>query len=87
MPLVHQHICFGYAYKQQSGWKELLTRFIEGSGTLLDIEYLTDGKGKRLATFAAIAGHIAMAIGFLTWCHQQLHPSGNNNNAPSAMKK
>src|SRR5689334_17379237 len=39
-PLYHSHICFGYAYNQQSGWKELLTRFVVGGGSLLDIAHL-----------------------------------------------
>jgi saccharopine dehydrogenase (NAD+, L-lysine-forming) len=57
-PLRHQHICFSYAYKQQSGWKELLNRFVDGGGKLLDIEYLVDSQGKRLATFTRTAGYI-----------------------------
>lgn len=39
-PLYHHHLCFGYAYNQQSGWRELLGRFVEGGGSLLDIAYL-----------------------------------------------
>lgn len=64
-----------------------MSRFIEGGGSLLDLEYLTDDNGRRLTTFAKMAGYIGsfsfnlctkyspgMAAGILAWCHQQLHP-------------
>jgi saccharopine dehydrogenase (NAD+, L-lysine-forming) len=84
-PLQHQHMCFSYSYNQQAGWKELLTRFVEGSGSLLDIEYLVDQQGRRLTTFATIAGHIGMAIGILVWCHQTLDPQ--NTGTPTIKRR
>ncbi len=40
-PLHHRHLYFGHCYKNQSGWKELLQRFVRGNGSLLDLEFLT----------------------------------------------
>lgn len=71
-PIKHQHLYFAYAYKQQSGWKEHLSRFIEGGGRLLDLEYLVDDHGRRLVTFTKMAGSIGMATAILVWCHQRL---------------
>ena len=50
-PLVHRHIMFGHAYKGQSAGRILLQRFKAGGGTLLDLEYLTDETGRRVAAF------------------------------------
>ncbi|MEU4744646.1 saccharopine dehydrogenase, partial [Actinosynnema sp. NPDC023658] len=49
--LRHRHVFFGHAYKQQEGADRLLRRFVEGGGALLDLEYLTDDSGRRLAAF------------------------------------
>jgi saccharopine dehydrogenase (NAD+, L-lysine-forming) len=45
-PLKHKHIFFGHCYKHQEGWKDLLFRFKEGGGELLDLEFLNDERGK-----------------------------------------
>lgn len=45
------------------GWKELLKRFHEGNGTLLDLEFLVDDNGRRVAAFGRSAGFIGMAVG------------------------
>lgn len=65
--LQHTHIYFAHAYKEQSGWKELLTRFQHGSGTLLDIEYMTDERGKRVVAFGYWAGYMGAALALLQW--------------------
>lgn len=70
-PLAHRHIYFGHCYKNQSGWKELLNRFITGNGTLLDLEFLTFENGARVAAFGRSAGFIGMAVGIMNWCFQQ----------------
>ena len=44
-PLRHRHIFFGHCFKGQFGWKELLNRFVDGGGALLDMEFLNDEKG------------------------------------------
>ena len=66
-PLQHRHIYFAHAFKEQDGWIELLARFASGGGCLLDLEYLTDPDGRRLAAFghwaASTAPHWACSTG------------------------
>ena len=75
-PLIHRHIMFGHAFKGQHSGKALLQRFQAGSGTLYDLEYLTDATGfinhsnhsargnsqNVLATVAHILHHCPNAI-------------------------
>ncbi|WP_416971177.1 saccharopine dehydrogenase [Streptomyces sp. 4F14] len=63
--LTHRHIFFGHAYKQQPGAEALLTRFARGGGALLDLEYLTDDSGRRLAAFGYWAGFLGAALAVL----------------------
>ncbi|WP_075731916.1 saccharopine dehydrogenase [Streptomyces acidiscabies] len=63
--LVHRHIFFGHAYKRQPGAEALLTRFARGGGALLDLEYLTDDDGRRLAAFGYWAGFLGAALAVL----------------------
>jgi hypothetical protein len=35
--------------KQQAGWETVLARFPRGGGTLLDLEFLVDERGRRVA--------------------------------------
>lgn len=63
--LVHRHIYFGHAYKGQEGAGELLARFTAGGGILLDLEYLVDDDGRRLAAFGYWAGYIGAALAVL----------------------
>ncbi|MEU6118153.1 saccharopine dehydrogenase [Streptomyces sp. NPDC047117] len=63
--LRHRHIFFGHAYKGQSGAQELLGRFTAGGGALLDLEYLTDDDGRRLAAFGYWAGYVGAALAVL----------------------
>lgn len=63
--LRHRHVFFGHAYKGQPGARRLLRRFAAGGGTLLDLEYLTDGKGRRLAAFGYWAGYAGAALAVL----------------------
>lgn len=71
-PLKHTHVYFGHCYKQQSGWKDLLKRFIDGKSTLLDLEFLVDDQGRRVAAFGRSAGFIGAALGVKNWCSQQI---------------
>jgi hypothetical protein len=48
-PLEHVHISFAHCYKQQAGWEKVLSRWPRGGGTLLDLEFLTDDSGRRVA--------------------------------------
>jgi saccharopine dehydrogenase (NAD+, L-lysine-forming) len=70
-PLIHRHIMFGHAYKGQPAGKRLLRRFAEGGGVLLDLEYLTDREGKRVAAFGYWAGYAGAAVTFMGWLEQQ----------------
>jgi saccharopine dehydrogenase (NAD+, L-lysine-forming) len=63
--LRHRHVYFGHAYKGQDGSRELLRRFVAGGGALLDIEYLTDENGRRLAAFGYWAGYLGAALAVL----------------------
>jgi saccharopine dehydrogenase (NAD+, L-lysine-forming) len=63
--LRHRHVYFGHAYKGQDGSAELLRRFVAGGGALLDIEYLTDEAGRRLAAFGYWAGYLGAALAVL----------------------
>lgn len=63
--LRHRHIYFGHAYKGQAGARELLGRFTAGGGALLDLEYLTDDAGRRLAAFGYWAGYVGAALAVL----------------------
>lgn len=70
-PLTHRHVYFGHAYKGQKGWRELLDRFARGGGTLLDLEFLTDDAGRRVAAFGRWAGFAGAAVGLDLWAHRQ----------------
>ncbi|MGH3845753.1 MAG: saccharopine dehydrogenase, partial [Pseudonocardiaceae bacterium] len=63
--LVHRHVFFGHAYKGQAGAQQLLRRFTDGGGTLLDLEYLVDARGHRLAAFGYWAGYVGAAVAVL----------------------
>ncbi|MFN3662086.1 saccharopine dehydrogenase [Yoonia sp.] len=70
-PLRHRHIMFGHAYKGQPAGQVLLHRFRAGGGTLLDLEYLTDDGGRRVAAFGYWAGYAGAAVALLCWMAQQ----------------
>jgi saccharopine dehydrogenase (NAD+, L-lysine-forming) len=63
--LRHRHIFFGHAFKGQAGGRELLDRFVAGGGTLLDLEYLVDDQGRRLAAFGYWAGYVGATLAVL----------------------
>jgi len=63
--LVHRHIFFGHAYKGQRDGPALLRRFTAGGGALLDLEYLVDDAGRRLAAFGYWAGYVGAALAVL----------------------
>ncbi len=69
--LKHRHIMFGHAFKGQPDGKALLRRFKNGGGTLLDLEYLTDETGKRVAAFGYWAGFAGAAVALKCWIAQQ----------------
>ncbi|MGW1721711.1 saccharopine dehydrogenase [Streptomyces sp. NPDC002306] len=63
--LSHRHVFFGHAYKGQPAAAELLRRFAAGGGALLDLEYLVDADGRRLAAFGFWAGYLGAALAVL----------------------
>lgn len=74
-PVIHRHIFYAHAYKNQTGWAELLHRFVKGGGSIYDIEFMTDDSGKCVVpVFSTMAGLCGMAVGVIAWCHQQLNP-------------
>ncbi|NNE50783.1 MAG: saccharopine dehydrogenase [Sulfitobacter sp.] len=70
-PLRHRHIMFGHAFKGQSAGRVLLDRLKAGGGTLLDLEYLVDDRGRRLAAFGYWAGFAGAAVALRCWAAQQ----------------
>ncbi|SMY09012.1 saccharopine dehydrogenase [Flavimaricola marinus] len=69
-PLRHRHIMFGHAYKGQGAGAVLLDRFRAGGGTLLDLEYLTNDAGRRVAAFGYWAGYAGAAVSLLSLAAQ-----------------
>lgn len=70
-PLPHRHIMFGHAFKGQPSGLDLLRRFKTGGGTLLDLEYLLDDTGRRVAAFGYWAGFAGAAVALKCWAAQQ----------------
>lgn len=70
-PLEHTHIQFAHCFKDQSNWREVLSRFPRGGGTLYDLEFLTDDTGRRIAAFGYHAGYAGAAVAIMVW-HWQL---------------
>ncbi|TDL15969.1 saccharopine dehydrogenase [Rickenella mellea] len=75
-PLPHTHIYFAHCYKRQAGWADVLARFHAGGGTLYDLEFLTDARGRRVAAFGFHAGFAGAAAGTLAFAEQA---RGNNS--------
>jgi len=70
-PLPHRHVMFGHAFKGQAEGIALLRRLKAGGGTLLDLEYLVDGEGRRVAAFGYWAGYAGAAVALKCWAAQQ----------------
>ncbi len=70
-PLIHRHIYFAHAYKEQQGWQALLSRFNAGGGSLYDLEYLLDDNQRRVAAFGYWAGFAGAALALQAWSLQQ----------------
>ncbi|MBI2083671.1 MAG: saccharopine dehydrogenase [Deltaproteobacteria bacterium] len=70
-PIKQTHIYFAHVYKNQPGANAILKRFKDGSGLILDLEYLTDHKGRRVVAFGRWAGFAGAALGLDIFCHQQ----------------
>lgn len=82
--LKHTHVQFAHCYKNQGGWEEVLSRFPQGGGTLLDLEFLTDDAGRRVAAFGYHAGYAGAALAVEAWAHQLQHPEAKTMPAVSS---
>lgn len=71
--LKHTHVQFAHCYKGQGGWQDVLARFPQGGGTLLDLEFLTDDSGRRVAAFGYHAGYAGAALALEAWAWQLSH--------------
>ncbi|MEM8577599.1 MAG: saccharopine dehydrogenase, partial [Pseudomonadota bacterium] len=69
-PLPHRHIMFGHAFKGQADGIALLRRLKAGGGALLDLEYLVDPEGRRVAAFGYWAGFAGAAVALKCWAAQ-----------------
>jgi len=70
-PLTHTHIMFAHCFKNQAGWQDVLSRWVRGGGTLLDLEFLTDANGRRVAAFGFHAGFAGAALALQVWAWQK----------------
>jgi saccharopine dehydrogenase (NAD+, L-lysine-forming) len=61
----HTHIYFAHCYKQQDGWRELMTKFNKGGGKIIDLEFMVDENGRRTNAFGYWAGYVGAALGSL----------------------
>ncbi|KAK6428199.1 Saccharopine dehydrogenase [Oleoguttula sp. CCFEE 5521] len=73
--LKHTHVQFAHCYKGQAGWDKVLGRFHRGGGTLLDLEFLEDEHGRRVAAFGYHAGFAGAALALEAWAWQLTHPA------------
>ncbi|KAK0379149.1 alanine dehydrogenase/PNT domain-containing protein [Colletotrichum limetticola] len=73
-PLKHVHVTFLHVYKNQGGWEKTLGRFPRGGGTLLDLEFLANESGRRVAAFGFHAGFSGAALALENWAWQLTHP-------------
>ncbi len=71
-PLLHRHIYFAHAYKEQAGADALLSRFCQGKGSLYDLEFLLDDSNRRVAAFGYWAGFAGAALSIWAWANKQL---------------
>ena len=67
----HRHIYFAHAFKRQRHAGQLLSRFKQGQGLLLDLECLVDAAGSRVAAFGYFAGIAGAAIAMLLWLRKK----------------
>ncbi len=71
LALKHRHIYFAHVFKGQSMTPVTMRRFALGQGTLLDLEYLVDEQGKRVATFSYSAGFAGAIAAVTVWLDKQ----------------
>ncbi|KAI9724718.1 MAG: Saccharopine dehydrogenase [Chrysothrix sp. TS-e1954] len=84
-PLKHTHVQFAHCYKDQGGWETVLGRFVQGGGTLLDLEFLADEKGRRVAAFGYHAGYAGAALALKAWSENIIKNRGQTNGGEQTM--
>lgn len=84
--LQHKHIYFAHCFKNQSGSMELMSKFIKGNGVILDLEYLVNDKGVRLATFGKSAGIAGALLSLMVWADQKITNQSANIGPLSPLK-
>ena len=67
LELSHKHIMFAHVFKKQANSEKILDNFKKNKGTLYDLEYLKDTKGKRVAAFGYYAGYSGAFVGLNIW--------------------
>lgn len=72
--------CIFCSFKGQANWREVLSRFSNGGGTLYDLEFLTEATGRRVAAFGYHAGYAGAAVALMVWEWQLSHQGQNNKN-------
>ncbi len=65
--LKNNHVYFAHAFKNQSGWQDLLARFKLGNSDLFDIEYMVNSSGRRVVAFGYFAGYMGAALALMQW--------------------
>ena len=61
----HTHIYFAHCYKDQDGWREIMAKFKQGQGKIIDLEFMTDENNRRTNAFGFWAGYVGAALGAL----------------------
>jgi hypothetical protein len=70
----HRHIFFAHVYKEQDGWQDWLSKFAQGGGRILDLEYMLDTNKRRVCAFGYWAGYVGAALGaFFTYADKEGH--------------
>lgn len=72
LALRHRHIYFAHVFKGQAHAPMTMRRFALGRGTLLDLEYLVDEQGRRVASFSYSAGFAGAIAAVYIWADKQL---------------
>lgn len=70
-PFTRRHVHFAHVYKYQAGWRNTMQAFVNGQGTLYDLEYLVDENGRRIAAFGYWAGFVGAATAVLAYAGQK----------------
>ena len=72
-PISNTHIYFSHTYKGQTGAQEVLCRFKNGGGKILDLEYIVDEEGRRPFAFGYWAGYMGAALAVDIFAHKKLN--------------